>query len=91
MASSPLPEADPLDAGQGKPTVKGILAAEKMGKEKAQAAAAAEQRKAEIKKIYRQLAREFHPDHNQDKPGAEERFKEIQEAYHDLKARSSSR
>ncbi len=37
--------------------------------------------KAEIKKVYRKLAREFHPDHNQDKPGAEEKFKEIQEAY----------
>ncbi|MCH8122040.1 MAG: J domain-containing protein [Bacteroidetes bacterium] len=37
--------------------------------------------KAEIKKVFRKLAREFHPDRNQDKPGAEERFKEVQEAY----------
>ncbi len=37
--------------------------------------------RSEIKKVYRKLAREFHPDHNRDKPGAEERFKEVQEAY----------
>ncbi len=35
----------------------------------------------EIKKIYRKLARDFHPDRNKDKPGAEVRFKEISEAY----------
>ncbi len=35
----------------------------------------------EIKKKYRKLAREYHPDRNPDKPGAEDRFKEIQEAY----------
>ncbi len=34
-----------------------------------------------IKKAYRKLAREYHPDRNPDKPGAEERFKEIQHAY----------
>ncbi len=35
----------------------------------------------EIKKAYRRLARENHPDANPDDPGAEERFKEIQHAY----------
>ena len=35
----------------------------------------------EIKKSFRKLAREYHPDTNQDKPNAEERFKEINEAY----------
>lgn len=35
----------------------------------------------EIKKAHRKLARQYHPDHNQGKPGTEERFKEVQEAY----------
>jgi molecular chaperone DnaJ len=38
----------------------------------------------EIKKSYRKLAREHHPDRNPDDPNAEERFKEIQQAYHTL-------
>lgn len=36
---------------------------------------------AEVKKAYRRLARDHHPDANPDDPGAEERFKELTEAY----------
>jgi curved DNA-binding protein len=35
----------------------------------------------EIKKAFRKLARQYHPDTAKDKKGAEERFKEINEAY----------
>ena len=38
----------------------------------------------DIKKAYRKLARESHPDANQGDPAAEERFKEIQGAYDTL-------
>ena len=38
----------------------------------------------EIKKAYRDLARKWHPDRNPDDPKAEERFKEIQQAYDTL-------
>lgn len=34
-----------------------------------------------IKKAFRKLARKFHPDHAGDTPGAEDKFKEINEAY----------
>ncbi|NNE72266.1 MAG: molecular chaperone DnaJ [Acidimicrobiales bacterium] len=36
---------------------------------------------AEIKKAYRRLARELHPDVNQDDPAAEKRFQEVSNAY----------
>lgn len=36
---------------------------------------------SEIKKAYRKLALQYHPDRNQDNPDAEEKFKEASEAY----------
>lgn len=39
----------------------------------------------EIKRSYRKLARDYHPDRNPDDPGAEARFKEIGSAYETLK------
>ncbi len=40
--------------------------------------------KSEIRKAYRTLVKEWHPDINHDDPSAEERFKEIQQAYNFL-------
>jgi molecular chaperone DnaJ len=38
----------------------------------------------EIKKAYRKLARQYHPDRNPDDPKTEERFKDVQHAYDTL-------
>ena len=36
---------------------------------------------ADIKKAYRKLAKELHPDRNKDKPDASERFSDVTKAY----------
>ncbi len=44
----------------------------------------------EIRKAYRRLVREHHPDTNPGDPGAEERFKKVQQA-HELLSNSRKR
>ena len=39
---------------------------------------------SEIRRVYRRLALEFHPDHHPENPEAEEKFKQISEAYSTL-------
>lgn len=39
---------------------------------------------SDIKKAFRRMAKKYHPDANQDNPNAEERFKEVNEAYETL-------
>ena len=39
----------------------------------------------DIKKSYRKLAMQYHPDRNKDNPKAEEKFKEVNQAYDVLK------
>src|SRR3954465_9764002 len=45
----------------------------------------------DIKKAYRKLTRQYHPDRNPDNPSAEERFKEVQQAYSILSAPDKKR
>ena len=46
---------------------------------------------SDIKKAYRNKAKEFHPDVNQDNPDAEANFKEVSEAYEVLSDASKKR
>ena len=44
---------------------------------------------AEIKRVYRKLARQYHPDRNPDDAAAEEKFKSIQSAYDKIGTKES--
>lgn len=45
----------------------------------------------QIKKSYRKLAKELHPDKNKDDPGAQERFQELGAAYEVNHSKKSNR
>lgn len=47
--------------------------------------------KAEIKKRYRDLSKQCHPDHNQDDPDAATRFREVQRAYERISGNRTQR
>ena len=44
---------------------------------------------ADIKRVYRKLARQYHPDRNPDDAAAEEKFKSIQSAYDKIGTKES--
>ena len=44
---------------------------------------------AEIKRVYRKLARQYHPDRNPNDAAAEEKFKSVNDAYQNIKKERS--